>query len=265
MRYEPVAILWVDDKPEGAAQFRKGERGCVMEMFARSALGETVAFDRETIGCPGGATGLGFGNWYERFPGGLEGFYYFLSVGFENWDRGREIARRLKAEGVVQDKIVEKIVHGERYKKTPDLVKKFVEGLPVVNVPKKYVVFKPMRNVGGGDEPVVVVFTVNPHQLSALIVLANYDRDSCDNVVAPMGAGCHQIGIYAYREAFSEKPRAVIGLTDLDARMNVRSRLGDDVFTFAVPYRMFVSMEKNVEGSFLEVGTWNEVKKYLDA
>ncbi|MEM1718880.1 MAG: DUF169 domain-containing protein [Thermosphaera sp.] len=60
MRYEPVAILWVDDKPEGAAQFRKGERGCVMEMFARSALGETVAFDRETIGCPGGATGVRF-------------------------------------------------------------------------------------------------------------------------------------------------------------------------------------------------------------
>ncbi len=110
----------------------------------------------------------------------------------------------------------------------------------------------------------VVVFIVNPHQLSALVILANYNRESTDNVIVPMGAGCHQIGIFAYREAESEKPRAVIGLTDLDARMNVRRQLGDDVLTFAVPYSLFREMEDNVEGSFLEIGTWTKLVKYLE-
>ena len=79
-----------------------------------------------------------------------------------------------------------------------------------------------------------------------------------------MGAGCHQIGIFAYREAESDTPRAVIGLTDLDARMNVRRQLGDDVLTFTVPFKMFKEMEENVEGSFLEIGTWTKLVKYVD-
>lgn len=259
LKYEPVAILWSDEKPEGALQFREGERGCVLEMLARASAGEIVAFDRRTTGCPGGATGLGFGNWYEKFPGGLEGFCYFLSVGFEQWDKGRKLVEKLEAGGSV----LEKIVHGERYKKTPELVKKFVEQLPVVNIPREYVIFKPLSKVEDSEEPVVVVFVVNPHQLSALVVLANYGRESCDNVVVPMGAGCHQIGIYAYREAEAERPRAVIGLTDLDARFNVRSRLGDNILTFTVPYKMFKEMESNVERSFLEVGTWPKLRKHL--
>jgi len=260
LRHEPVAVFWTDEKPEGAAQFREGERGCVMWMLARAAMGETVVFDRNTAGCPGGATGLGFGNWYEKFPGGLEGFCYFLSIGFEQWERGREILKKIKAEG----SRLEKIVHGERYKKTPDLVKRFLDQLPVIDLPKSYVVFKPLSRVGVDEEFVVVVFVVNPHQLSALIVLANYGRDSCDNVIAPMGAGCHQIGVYAYKEAASERQRAVIGLTDLDARMNVRTLLGDDILTFTVPYEMFKEMEENVEGSFLEAGTWIEIRKHLE-
>lgn len=106
-------------------------------------------------------------------------------------------------------------------------------------------------------EPVAI------HQLSALIILANYSRGGVNNVIVPMGTGCHQIGIYAYKEAESENPRAVIGLTDLDARLNVRRQLGDDVFTFVVPYKMFEEMENNVEGSFLEIGTWLKLLKYV--
>ncbi len=259
LKFEPVALLRVDEKPKGAIQPRKGERSCVMAMFARAAKGETITLDRETVGCPGGAVGLGFGNWYDKFPGGLKGFYYFLSVGFEKWEEGRDLIKALP-EGVVFNKLV----HGERYKKSPELVAEFVNQLPITSIPERYVVFKPISEVVDGENPVSVVFVVNPHQLSALIVLANYGRGSSDNVIAPMGAGCHQIGIYVYREAASSKPKAVIGLTDLDARLNVRSQLGDDVLTFAVPYKMFREMEGNVEESFLEAGTWLELQKHLE-
>jgi hypothetical protein len=74
-----------------------------------------------------------------------------------------------------------------------------------------------------------------------------------------MGAGCHQIGIYAFREAQKENPRSVIGLTDLSARKNVRHLLGKDVFTFAVPYRRFKEMEANVDESFLKRSTWKSL------
>jgi hypothetical protein len=74
-----------------------------------------------------------------------------------------------------------------------------------------------------------------------------------------MGAGCHQIGINAFRETQKENPRAVIGLTDLSARKNVRHLLGKDVLTFAVPSRRFKEMEANVDGSFLVRNTWKSL------
>ncbi len=247
LKYEPVAIIWSDEKPEDAVQFKEGKWGCVMWMLALAAKGKTAVFDRKTFGCPGGGVGLGFGNQYENFIGGLDGFCYFLSTGFESWDKGKEF------KDLPEDRF-EKIWKGERYKKSPELVRKFVENLPIIDVPTKYVIFKPLSKVIN-DEPVVVVFIANPHQISALIIMANYAAETNDNVVVRMGAGCHQIGIFAY----AERSRAVLGLTDLDARLNIRKQLGDDVFTFAVPYKMFKEMEENVKGSFLEVGTWTKL------
>ena len=256
LKYEPVAIIWSDEKPEDAVQFKEGKWGCVMWMLALAAKGKTAVFDRKTFGCPGGGVGLGFGNQYENFIGGLEGFCYFLSTGFESWDKGKDLLKELKE--LPKDRL-EKIWKGERYKKSPEIVRKFVENLPIIDVPTKYVIFKPLSKVIN-EEPVVVVFIANPHQISALIIMANYDRETNDNVVVRMGAGCHQIGIFAY----AEQSRAILGLTDLDARLNIRKQLGDDVFTFAVPYKMFKEMEENVEGSFLEIGTWIKLLEFLE-
>jgi uncharacterized protein (DUF169 family) len=256
LRFEPVAVIWSNTKPENAVQFKQGRWGCVMWMLARAAKGEVAVFDRKTFGCKGGGTGLGFGNHYLNFTGGLEGFCYFLSTGFESWDEGRKLVEEAESRAG-------KIIRGERYIKSPELVKKFVEQLPIVNIPYKYVLFKPLSRVMKDEEPVVIVFIANPHQISALIILANYSREGVENVIVPMGAGCHQICLYAYREAESENPRAVLGLTDLDARLNIRGQVGDDVFTFAVPYSMFIEMEENVDGSFLEMEVWKKLAGYV--
>jgi hypothetical protein len=154
---------------------------------------------------------------------------------------------------------VENLLHGEGYKKTPALVEDFLKELPAMEVPGRYVVFLSLRDLGEGDVPAVVVFLADAHQISALIGLANYDRPGVENVFVPMGAGCHQIGIYAFLEAEQEHPRAVLGLTDISARKNVRHILDEGVFTFALPYRRFLEMENNVEGSFLERSTWRSL------
>jgi hypothetical protein len=181
---------------------------------------------------------------------------YFLSTGIEG--KGKEdLANRICAMGPRE--IVENLLQGERYKKSPELVENFLQVMPVMDIPSKFVVFKPLKDLGDEEDAVVVVFLANPDQISALVALANYDRQGVDNVIVPMGAGCHQIGIYAFKEAERKEPRAVVGLTDLSARKNVRRLLGSDVFTFAVPYRRFKEMETNVDESFLKRSTWRSL------
>jgi len=258
LRYEPVAILWTDERPEGVLGFKGRGAGCAMVLFAQAASrGKTAAFDRENFGCIGGGTGLGFGTQQENFPlGGAEAFKYFLSTGLEGQGRDDLVE---KARGLGSSEMRENFLKGEGYKKTPDLVGKFLEALPAIEVPAKYVVFKPLRNLEEGEEPIVVVFVADSDQISALIGLANYDRPGLENVVTPMGAGCHQICIDAYIEAKRENPRAVLGLTDPSARKNVRPLLGSDVLTFAIPYRRFLELEACVDESFLSRSTWRSL------
>jgi len=149
LRYSPIAICFTNDKPTIAVEFAEGKWGCVAAMLTAAAKGRTVVFSRKTFGCGGGAIGLGFGNQYEHFPGGIE---YFLSTG--------------RGEGYRE---------GEAYKKTPELAKSFVDDLPITDIPYEYVVFTPLSQLEKDkQEPKVVVFYANPDQLSALVVLANY-------------------------------------------------------------------------------------------
>jgi hypothetical protein len=151
-------------------------------------------------------------------------------------------------------------VHGERYFKSPLHVRRFIDGLPITGIPARYVVLKPLKSVDAPVEiPQTVIFFVDPDRLSALVVLANYGRGNSENVFIPYAAGCQTIGIYAYREAESDRPRAVIGLTDISARLYIRKQLGDNLLSFAMPYALFQEMEANVEGSFLERETWRHL------
>lgn len=261
MKLQPVAILWSEQKPEGAVQFKPQARSCVMFLYAQTAKkGKIVVFDRESCGCPGGGVGLGFGNCYLNFPGGVEVFCYFLSCGNLSWEKGKEFCQNLK--GKIPEELWEELAYGERYIKNPELVRDFIDQLPIREVPARYVIFKPLDLVEPEqEEPVVVSFPVNPDQLSALVVMANYSRRGVERVRIPMGAGCQQVGIFAYQAGEAEEPYAVVGLTDLSARVNVRKILGKDILTFTVPWKMFLEMESEVEGSFLERTTWKKLRE----
>ncbi|MGD2127399.1 MAG: DUF169 domain-containing protein, partial [Desulfobacteraceae bacterium] len=249
-KYHPVAIILTDTKPEKARQFKEGKWGCVMFLLAAAAKGETAVFDRKTFGCQGGGVGLGFGNQYKNFPGGEKCFCYFLSTGNQQWEQGRQTAEQVKP--FLRPEAYENFVHGERYVKSPELVKKFIECLPITDIPFEYFVFKPLKDTNPDREkPEVVVFLGDMDQISALTIMANYAREDNENVILPHAAGCQSIGIYALKEANSEKPRAVLGLNDISARLAIKRLLKDDVMSFAVPYALFQEMEENVPGSFL--------------
>ena len=259
-KHPPIALIWSDEKPEGALQFQEGRWGCVMWLAASAVKGRPAVCDAKTFGCFGGGVGMGFGEQYKSFPGSEEGFCHFLSSGIDGWAEGPAVAEKVKP--FLTGEAYDNFVNGERYVKTPEDVKRFVTCLPIMQIPKRYVVFRPLAEVDPEKEtPQTVIFFADPDELSALVVLANYGRGSNENVFVPFAAGCQTIGIYPYREAESDRPRAVVGLTDLSARVYLRKQLGDNLLSFAMPFALFQEMEANVEGSFLQRHTWQELIK----
>jgi uncharacterized protein (DUF169 family) len=229
LRYQPVAVIFSDEKPEGAIQFKEGARGCVISMLTAAAKGKTAALDRRTVLCPGGKTGLGFGSGYAENPGWIE---YFLSTGKPGH------------------------FEGEGYKKTPELVSKMIERVPITDLPFKYVIYKPLNKVNMTREtPELIVCYANPDQLSALVVLANYGRLTNENVSVIMGSGCSTVCLYPYAEGQKQTPKAIIGIMDISARPYI----DPDLLAFTVPYRMFIEMESDIPGSFLEKKDWKKV------
>jgi hypothetical protein len=256
LKTHPVALLWMDELPPGAIQFKPGRWGCVVSVFATvAAKGRTGVFDRQTYGCWGGGVGLGFGDCYKSFPGGIDGFCRFLADGNSQSEEGRRTADQIQAWG--DQRFSDDFLHGERYLKSPEVTARFLETLPIRDIPAQYVVVKPLGLCDPEKEAVKsVTLLVTPDQFAALVVLANYADPGRENVAVPWGAGCQVMGIFAYRELEREHPRAVVGMTDLSARLNVRTSLGANILSFTMPWPMFRQMEQNVDGSFLQRHTW---------
>ncbi|OPY37038.1 MAG: hypothetical protein A4E35_01501 [Methanoregula sp. PtaU1.Bin051] len=262
MKFNPVAIVWTDKKPAGALEPKAGAWGCVMWLFAKVAKdGKTAVFSSETVGCAGGAMGLGFGRPLEKHAArNEEGFCSFLSNGLEG------AVDKKAYEAIIAQSFdahhTKMLIEGERFMKNPKAVHNFLKNLPVYDVKGRYIVMKPISKVEDSEEVKSVVFVANADQIAALSLLANYETGNIREgiVVAAGAAGCQAMGVCTYVEGESKKPRAVVGLTDLAARMHVRNVLGKDVLTFSVPFAIYQRMERDVKGSFLELDLWRGLR-----
>ena len=258
---QPVAVVWTDDEPAKASRFKSQQWGCAVSLFAAAATRSiSGAFDRQTFGCWGGGVGLGFGNQYESFPGGLDCFCRFLSTGNEESGQGELVGQKMRDMGY--GRMADDFMEGERYIQDPEGAQRFVRNLPMQDIPVKYVVVKPLEQADEEKDNIKnITFFVDPDRLSALVLLASYDNPDEENVIIPWAAGCQVAGIYAYRELDRKRPRGLVGLTDITARRNVRTILGEHVLSFTAPLPLFNEMERNVEGSFLNRTTWRSLLK----
>lgn len=230
MDSNPIAIIFTDDKPDNSLMFGAGKRGCVVQMFVKAVEGKTVAFSRDQVGCPGAISGLCFGSSFDKIPGGIE---YFLSTG-----RGAGYPE------------------GEKYIKTPELAKKWLDSLPITNIRYEYVVFKPLNEVDvNAEKPVLVSFYTDAHRISALTILANYARENHDNIIVRFASACQSVVMLPYYYSRRNPQKAVLGLFDITTRSMIKA----DHLSFTVPWKMFNEMEANVEGSFLESKLWKKV------
>ncbi len=209
-------------------------------LTAVSKKNRLAYFDRNSFGCPGGGTGLGFGNRYGKFP-----IDCLLSTG------NKEMAAMMGSSGAI-------MAEGERFYKSPELVREWLKSLPFTDVPTEYVVFKPWALLTEQDEPTLIIFFANADQLSALIVLSDYNRGTNQRITAPFGAACQSI-LYGYAEAEKGQPRGVIGFFDISQR----TFLDKETLSFTVPFKMFQEMESSVPGSFLETHAWQKIQERL--
>jgi hypothetical protein len=202
---------------------------CVIAALAGVREGKSLCVEAESVKCFGGRRYLGFSK--EITPD----FDYFLSCGIPGKTRG------------------------ERYVKSPEMVREITKNTPSFTAPGKFVIFKRWDKLEEIDKPEVVIFFAIPDVLSGLFTLARFDETDRGAIQAPFGSGCASIIQYPYLEQASEHPKAIIGMFDPSARPFVPP----EVLTMAVPMKKFSTMIDNMEESFLITDTWQKIQRRI--
>jgi uncharacterized protein (DUF169 family) len=225
----PLSFYYSDE--EGGAEKVKAATGrqCFIGALTKVRKGQSLCFDADAIGCRGGKRYLGFSE--QMVPR----FEYFLSCG---------IPGKLE---------------GERYKKSPELVKEMLKYMPAFKAPAPFIVFKRWDKLESADKPEVVIFFAKPDVLAGVFTLANYDEIEQHGFITPFGSGCSTIVMYPYLERAAKRPRAVLGMFDVSARPFVPE--GD--LTLAIPMSKFDRMIDNMEESFFITSSWEKVRKRI--
>ncbi|MCJ7813532.1 DUF169 domain-containing protein [bacterium] len=227
----PIVFFYTDDVKSRDVKDSKNEHQCLICNLNRVRAGYPFVYHAESPGCAGGKRYTGFSQ--DLRPN----FEYFLSCGIP----GK--------------------MEGERYKKSPELVKELMKRHVPFKAPGRFLVFKRWDQCSENENPSAVLFFATPDILSGLFTLANYDTADRHGVIVPMGSGCSSIIHDPLEESKSEHPRCVLGMFDVSARSCVeKNRL-----TFAVPMTRFVEMVNNMDESFLTTESWSVVQKRIDA
>ena len=226
----PITFYYTD-KPVNAEAVKPGlVPRCLIGALVKVQKGQSLAFDVNAVGCPGGKRYLGFA---ENL---MPNFEYFLSCGIP----GK--------------------MEGERYKKSPEMVKEYMKKhAPAMKAPGKYIVFKRWDMLEKADQPDVVIFYAMPDILAGLYTLASFDEAEQNMVIVPFGSGCASIVQYPYMEVKSPHPKAVIGMFDVSARPFVSK----NELTFSAPMIKFKRMVDNMKESFLITPSWAKVQKRI--
>jgi len=229
----PIMFYYTDDEGHAGLVKPSLAHRCVIRDLAKVRKGNSFCYNTDSIGCLGGKRYLGFA---EKATSEFEDFFAsFLSCGILGQ------------------------IHGERYKKSPELVKKGLKYWSTFKAPARFIVFKRWEMLEESDNPEVVVFFAQADVLAGLFTLANFDEAEPNGVFAPFCAGCASIVQYPYLEGKSQRPRGVIGMFDISARPFVPR----DVLTFSVPMNKFIRMVDNMEESFLITDSWKKVQKRM--
>jgi uncharacterized protein (DUF169 family) len=225
----PVAVYYTRDVANATLIKPAADRGCFIAQLKKARKGKALAFNSDSIGCSGGKKYLGFSDALRP------GFEFFLSCGIP----GK--------------------MEGERYKKTPEIVKDLLKNAPKFQAPADYIVFKRWDLLDETDQPEIVIFFAKPDVLAGLFGLVNYDRSDAINVIAPMSSGCGALIMLPYLQIKEAHPKAVLGMFDPSARPFIEA----DELSFAMPMKRFQEMTGNMQESFLITPSWETIRRRM--
>jgi hypothetical protein len=194
---------------EPLVRIGSGESSCLFSFYENWMNGETLLLTRESYGCRGAGSCL-------------------LGVATRS-----------------QEDLITFLVDEEGLKDSRELMRQWIDRRRSYNPEHPNLLIGPLRP----DEYQylkTVTFYVNPDQLAALILGANYHSGPDDPapVAAPFGSGCSQLlPLFADLAV----PQAIVGATDIA----MRQWLPPDALAFTVTIPMFAQLCELDEKSFL--------------
>ena len=256
--FEPVALVWSNTLPAGTFQYKKGKFGCVLYLFAEACTrGKIAGGSHESIICTGGRAALGFGTGFDLSADQLDLHAALFSKGLKSAEN--KAAYRAEIERAPKNwrSMYE---YGERRHCNSTLAREWIiHEFPRYNVSSRYVLFKPLSRTSFDENIRAVIFPVNPVELSGLVTLAGSVMQGTDPVRAPQGTDCCSISAFAYREAESATPRAVLGMMGTDGREIMRRRFRDDIMTLTLPAPLFLRMEQEADDCVFQIPAWKKL------
>jgi uncharacterized protein (DUF169 family) len=221
-----------EEEAQGKIDWRGVFEGftCVLGTIYRARRRGAVAyFDRDRVGCLGGAFYLGF---LER-P--LNFIAHYVSTGIP--DR----------------------VEGERYLESPEITRTFFQTIAPQPASARFCVFKPLPRFEAREKPELVTFFARSETICGLHQLATFVTNDFEAVSSPFGPGCAGIITWPLRYLAEGKLKAVLGGWDPTERRYLKV----DELTFTVPLRMYELMLARWPESFLITPTWSSVRKKI--
>lgn len=257
--FEPVAVVWSDDIPEGTVEFKEGRFGCILHLFAEASLHDRVTGgSRDTIVCSGGRAALGFGVDFVESEAQLEHHAAIFSKGLES---ARDRAAYREKMEAVRPSWRPLYEFGERRHRSFETAREWIlKCLPRYDIPNRYVLFKPLSQTEPEEDTRAVVFPVSPLELAGLTTLLGSVAEGADPVQVPQGADCFRITCFVYDQYDAESPRAVLGMLDVDGREVMRKRFHDDTLTLAIPMPLFLRIEREAATSVLQTPAWSALR-----
>ena len=209
-----------DTRPfEPVVRPEAGKHVCLFAFFVRWLDGYTVHITRENYGC-GGA-----GHWL------------------------CDVTTRSR------DDYLKFLVGDEGLKSSRELMGKWFDHHRPYQQEHPHLMIGPLK-ADQYDYCKTVTFFVNPDQLSALMIGANYHAGPDDRpaVIAPFGSGCMEL-VTLFEDL--SVPQAVIGTTDIA----MRQYLPPDILAFTVTVPMFEQLCGLDEKSFLFKPFWKNLRR----
>ena len=197
--------------------------GCFFKGLQAARDGQPVSLSADVIGCGGGKLYTGFSDIPERVPG-------FVSL-------------------------------KEKYKKTPEMVVDYVNGLGMNRAEKPYLNFIRIDKAESFEGIEGISFYATPDMLSGLCGWAFFDSNEPDAVVSRFGSGCSTVVSMTVVENARQGHRCFIGLLD----PSVRPWVGKNELSFTIPFSRFVPMMETMKDTFLYGShAWEKIKQRLE-